>query len=95
VLPSLASPRESKIEKKVKEKTTLDCGNLTARQPSVKQKLEELMTSIDQFKGVTIGTRETDIQKIKSKYDSKMIESKFFADYALKTLEVIKDNDEF
>jgi len=71
----------------------LDIPILSARQPSVKQKLNSIMESIHEFTGCDT-ENSTEIQKIKRKYDSKMVESGFLLDYGMKTSDVIKSNDE-
>ena len=52
------------------------------------------MDSIDKFKGVTT-FNETNIQKIKREFDSKIVQEGFYSDFVLKTLDVIKSNEEF
>lgn len=67
---------------------------MTARKPTNKQKLDSIMDSIDKFKGVDT-FNETNIQKIKREFDSKIVQEGFYSDFVLKTLDVIKSNEEF
>ena len=52
------------------------------------------MDSIDKFNGVAT-SNETNIQKIKREFDSKIVQEGFYSDFVLKTLDVIKSNEEF